>query len=264
MLSGARYLQNGQIVDIEDNGGLLDATNSMDFLPGFSLEGYPNRDSTIYGELYGINEASTILRGTLRYKGYVDVIRGMVNLGLLDPKPEPLLHENGPDLTWRQFMCSITNQDPSIFYDNLKETLLDRLGNEKTLKGLEELGLLSEQPVPKCGSPLDAVSQHLSHQLVYRKNERDMILMRHEITVRWPDGRRELKGINMIEYGDPKGYTAMAKTVGYPCAIATKMVMDGEIQKTGMVLPFSQDIYRPILKRLRDEGIRDTEKSVFL
>merc|ERR1719354_1125224 len=42
------------------------------------------------------------------------------------------------------------------------------------------------------------------------------------------------------------------------------MVMDGEIQKTGMVLPFTQDIYRPILKRLRDEGIKDTEKSVFL
>ena len=27
----------------------------------------------------------------------------------------------------------------------------------------------------------------------------------------------------------------MAKTVGYPCAIATKMVLDGEIQRTGMV-----------------------------
>ena len=30
--------------------------------------GYPNRDSTIYSELYGINSAHTILRGTLRYK----------------------------------------------------------------------------------------------------------------------------------------------------------------------------------------------------
>ena len=27
----------------------------------------------------------------------------------------------------------------------------------------------------------------------------------------------------------------MAKTVGYPCAIATKMVLDGEIQRRGMV-----------------------------
>ena len=91
-----------------------------------------------------------------------------------------------------------------------------------------------------------------------------MILMRDEVTIRWPDGRRELKGINLVEYGDPKGYTAMAKTVGYPCAIATKMVLDGEIQKTGMVLPFSQDIYKPILSRLKAEGISATEKSTFL
>ena len=35
----AKYLQNGQNVEIEENGGLLDAVNDMDFLPGFSLEG---------------------------------------------------------------------------------------------------------------------------------------------------------------------------------------------------------------------------------
>merc|ERR1712113_100713 len=96
------------------------------------------------------------------------------------------------------------------------------------------------------------------------KRERDMILMRHEVTIRWPDGRRELKGINLVEYGDPKGYTAMAKTVGYPFAIATKMVLDGEIQKSGMVLPFTKDIYRPMLQRLAAEGISADEKSTFL
>ena len=38
--------------------------------------GYPNRDSTIYSELYGINSADTILRGTLRYKvRYTDTIQ---------------------------------------------------------------------------------------------------------------------------------------------------------------------------------------------
>jgi len=111
---------------------------------------------------------------------------------------------------------------------------------------------------------LDTVSAHLAGRLNYDKYERDMILMRHEITVRWPDNRREMKGINLVQYGDPNGYTAMAKTVGYPCAIATKMVLDGEIQKKGMVLPFTRDIYRPMLKRLRAEGIHDTEKSVFL
>ncbi len=41
-------------------------------------------------------------------------------------------------------------------------------------------------------------------------------------------------------------------------------VLDGEIQKKGMVLPFAPEIYRPMLKRLRDEGIHDTEKSTYL
>ena len=108
------------------------------------------------------------------------------------------------------------------------------------------------------------LSHHLNERLLYGKGERDMILMRHEVTIKWPDNRRELKGINMIEYGDPNGYTAMAKTVGYPCAIATKMVLDEEIQRKGMVLPFTQDIYKPMLSRLRQEGISATEKSTFL
>jgi len=264
MLSGARYLQNGTVVEVEDNGGLIDAAVPMDFLPGFSLEGYPNRDSTIYGELYGINSAHTLLRGTLRYKGYTDSIRGLVKLGLLNSSPDPVLHEKGPDLTWRQYMCHVCSQSTNMFYDNLKEILLDRLESEKIVKTIEDLGLLAEEPISKKGSPIDTLSYHLNKRLLYGKGERDMILMRHEVTIRWPDGRRELKGINLVEYGDPHGYTAMSKTVGYPCAIATKMVLDGEIQKTGMVLPFSQEIYKPLLTRLKSEGISATEKSIFL
>merc|ERR1712071_405 len=171
-----------------------------DFLPGFSLEGYPNRDSTIYSELYGINSADTILRGTLRYKGYVDAVKGLVKLGLLDPNPTPVLHENGPELTWKQYMCHLMNQTDNIFYDNLVSILEDRLGNKQTLKVIEDLGLLSDEPIAKGGSPLDTVSNHLAKRLSYEKDERDMILMRHEVTVRWPDGRRELKGINLVHY----------------------------------------------------------------
>jgi alpha-aminoadipic semialdehyde synthase len=116
----------------------------------------------------------------------------------------------------------------------------------------------------KKETPIDTLSHHLANRLSYDNGERDMILMRHEVLVRWPDNRKELKGINLVCYGDPNGYTAMAKTVGYPAAIATKMVLDGEIQKPGMLLPFSQDIYKPMLQRLRSENITADEKSTFL
>ena len=43
-----------------------------------------------------------------------------------------------------------------------------------------------------------------------------------QVVIKWPDNRRENRGINLVCYGDPKGYSAMAKTVGFPCAIATR------------------------------------------
>lgn len=47
---------------------LANAVTPMDFFPGLNLEGYPNRDSTKYVEMYGIPAAHTLLRGTLRYQ----------------------------------------------------------------------------------------------------------------------------------------------------------------------------------------------------
>lgn len=72
-----------------------------------------------------------------------------------------------------------------------------------------------------------------------------------QIVILWPDNRREFRGVNLACYGssDPKGYSAMARTVGFPCGIATRMVLDKEIQDKGMVMPFSKHIYKPMLDR---------------
>lgn len=58
-----------QIVEVMSGGELMSIARELDFLPGFAFEGFPNRDSTKYGELYGIPDAHTMFRGTLRYKG---------------------------------------------------------------------------------------------------------------------------------------------------------------------------------------------------
>ena len=39
-----------------------------DLLPGVAMEGYFNRDSTKYVDIYNIHQAATVARGTLRYK----------------------------------------------------------------------------------------------------------------------------------------------------------------------------------------------------
>lgn len=48
----------------------MNYVNKLDILPGFALEGIPNRDSVKYADLYGIAaEAQTVFRGSLRYHG---------------------------------------------------------------------------------------------------------------------------------------------------------------------------------------------------
>lgn len=84
----------GSLVSDEEN------VHKIDFLPGFSLEGFANRDSLRYKGLYKIPEAHTLLRGTLRYRGFSNMMKGILKLGLIDPNPHPALHPKGPEITW--------------------------------------------------------------------------------------------------------------------------------------------------------------------
>lgn len=104
----------------------------------------------------------------------------------------------------------------------------DRVGNTD---GIIQLGLLDETPVVKLKTPLDTLSHFLAEKLKLKEDERDLVVLRHELIIRWADGRREEKGINFVVYGEPaqtNGHSAMAVTVGFPAAIAAKMILDGK------------------------------------
>ena len=54
----------------------------------------------------------------------------------------------------------------------------------------------------------------------------------------------------MVCIGEDQTYTAMAKTVGLPVAIATLKILKGEITTPGVQLPVSKEIYLPYPKRI--------------
>uniref|UniRef100_A0A023GM86 Putative lysine-ketoglutarate reductase/saccharopine dehydrogenase n=1 Tax=Amblyomma triste TaxID=251400 RepID=A0A023GM86_AMBTT len=260
-MGSARYLENGKEVEIPA-GSLLDNAREVPFLPGFNLEGYPNRDSLIYKTTYGINNAHTVLRGTLRFKGFSSAMKGLQLVGLLGSEPHPSLHPRGPEITWRQFTTTLLGQRDDLLASNVKNLVYERVEKcEFRTKAIEDLGLLDDIPVEKKNTPLDTLIFHLSNKLAYEPGERDLVIMRHDIGIQWHDEKKEMRHIDMVTYGDPNGYSAMAKTVGYPAAIAAKMVLQGEIQAKGMVLPFAQEIYGPMLQRLKNEGIRCSEAT---
>ncbi|CAF4268848.1 unnamed protein product, partial [Rotaria magnacalcarata] len=92
---------------------------------------------------------------------------------------------------------------------------------------------------------LDTLSNWLAKRLTYGPNERDIVILHHQVGVTWPSVSRtenELKTIDMVIYGDQK-HSAMAKTVGLPAAIATRMLLDNEIYERGVVVPLKRTIY---------------------
>ncbi|KAK7102549.1 alpha-aminoadipic semialdehyde synthase, mitochondrial-like [Littorina saxatilis] len=260
-LASARYLRDGEAVEIPGNGGLMDATEELDFLPGFNLEGFPNRDSTQYAAAYKIKSASTVLRGTLRYKGFTNAVKALMALGFLDNAPHANLHPSGPDITWKGFLCQAFGKSQNTLAESIMDLISEKVrGDKQQLDTIVNLGLLSDDLIDKKGTPIDTLSNYLAKRLAYGPEERDMILMHHDVEVLWADGQKEQRCIDMVSYGEVKGYSAMAKTVGLPTGIATKMVLDGEIQRKGVVVPLTLDIYQPILARLANEGIKATEK----
>uniref|UniRef100_A0A6Q2Z665 Aminoadipate-semialdehyde synthase n=1 Tax=Esox lucius TaxID=8010 RepID=A0A6Q2Z665_ESOLU len=253
-ISPAVFLKNNKVISIPAGGTLMESTTPMNFLPGFNLEGFPNRDSTKYAEEYGIETAHTLIRGTLRFSGFSKAMSGFVKLGLINTDSCPMLKETSAPVSWvrmtlmNRFVISLCIFNGSSPFSCATERA-------------PVFGMLSNEAVPQAESILGSLTKHLETCLSFDKGERDMIIMRNDVGMRHSTGELETKHISLVVYGEPNGFSAMAKTVGYPAAIAARMVLDGEITKKGLVLPMTRDIYRPVLKRLKEEGLHFSSKS---
>ncbi|XP_029288905.1 LOW QUALITY PROTEIN: alpha-aminoadipic semialdehyde synthase, mitochondrial [Cottoperca gobio] len=261
-ISPAVFLRDNQVVKIPAGGSLMESSMPMDFFPGFNLEGFPNRDSTTYAEPYGIQTAHTLIRGTLRFKGFTKAMSGFVKLGLIDSEPCPVLQPTSAPVSWKEFVCKQMGLSSSVSQDAFEEAVYERIGQDDfAMDTLRWFGMLSEESVLHADSVLAALAKHLEAKLSFNKGERDMIIMRNDVGLRHPTGELETKHISLVVYGTPTGFSAMAKTVGYPTAIAARMVLDGEIGTKGIVVPMTKDIYGPALARLKEEGLHFMSKS---
>lgn len=69
----------------------------------------------------------------------------------------------------------------------------------------------------------------LQDKLRYATGERDVVIMHHVFCISNKQGEESRLSSTMVVYGDPNGYSAMAKTVGLPTAIAAEMILNGRI-----------------------------------
>ena len=241
--------------------------------PGYAFEAYPNRDSTPFRERYSIPEAETLIRGTLRYQGNPAFVQTLQDLGMLSQETHNYLTDikDMPQTTWKDAFAKIvdasskTEEDLTLAVQS-KTKFSNDGEKERILAGLRWIGLFSDDPIEPRGTPLDCLCATLEKKMQYEKGERDFVMLQHKFEIEWPNGRTEMRTSTLCEYGQPEGsdgYSAMAKLVGVPCAVAVLMVLNGEIAQKGILAPVTPELSEPIRLKLKEEyGIELIEKTL--
>ncbi|MBI2380984.1 MAG: saccharopine dehydrogenase NADP-binding domain-containing protein [Gammaproteobacteria bacterium] len=253
LLNEARFRRAGVDVALSRDE-LLPSTSPVQVGAELALEGYPNRNSLNYEAIYGIDGVKDLLRGTLRYRGFAAILHAAKHCGLLDVDADPSLEQGAEPLGWQALIARQLGMTSPLAATALPFS-------KPVQEAFAWLGLLDGGPVPQAGNRLDAFCELLKAKLQYREGERDMVVLHHKFVIRKTDGSVERKTSTLIAYGEAGGYTAMAKTVGIPAALAAQLILDGKIDRRGVILPVTQDVYEPLLDALAHEGISSDERS---
>ncbi|PYI22454.1 saccharopine dehydrogenase [Aspergillus japonicus CBS 114.51] len=264
--NAAKFYRDGEEFSVA--GPDLMATAQPYFIyPGFAFVAYPNRDSTPYRERYSIPEAQTVIRGTLRYQGFPEMIKVLVDIGFLDDTPQEYLAP-GAKISWKEATQKILGATSAAEKDlewaiASKTQFANNDERNRIISGLRWIGLFSDEATSPRGNPLDTLCATLEQKMQYAADERDLVMLQHRFEIEHKDGSKETRTSTLCEYGVPGGYSAMAKTVGVPCGVAVKLVLDGTINQKGVIAPMTMDICTPLIKALKEDyGIEMIEKTL--
>lgn len=262
--NSASYWKDGKIVEVKSED--LMATAQPYFIyPGFAFVAYPNRDSTTYKELYNIPEAETVIRGTLRFQGFPEFIKVLVDIGFLKDEASEIFSS---PVAWKEATSKLVGASSSSEEDIVaKINQLTKFKSDddqkRIIAGLKWLGLFSDNKTTPRGNALDTLCATLEENMQYEEGERDLVCLQHKFGIEWANGETEIRTSTLVDYGNPDGYSSMAKLVGVPCAVATQQILDGTMSVKGLLAPMSSTINDTIMKTLKDDyGIFLVEKTI--
>jgi len=154
--------------------------------PNPKTECLPNRDSTIYESIYGIEGCESIFRGTLRYGGFSKLLYGIKKLGLMGDEA------TGSE-DWAGVIRSLVEKKG---YKNIVECLKAEAGYTES-EAMDVVRCLvyldyEKESVTKPNSIIESFSSLLESKLTLHPDERDLVLMHHDIVGVFEDRQEQV------------------------------------------------------------------------
>lgn len=224
------------------------------------FEAYSNRDSLKYRSVYGLDDVLTLYRGTIRRVGFSKAWNMFVQLGMTD---DSYIMENSENMSYRQFVNSFLPYHPTDSVE-IKMRLILKIDQDDIMwDKLLELDLFNRNKKVglKNATPAQILEKILTDSWTLEPDDKDMIVMYHKFGYVLNGEEKQIDS-KMVCIGEDQTYTAMAKTVGLPVAMATLLILNGKITTPGVQLPIRKEVYLPILKELEEYGVIFNEQEM--
>lgn len=255
----AKFIQEGTYKYIP-YGSLFRRTEFLEVEGYGKFEAYSNRDSLKYRSIYGLDDILTLYRGTVRRVGFSKAWNMFVQLGMTD---DSYIMEDSENMSYRQFTNSFLPYHPTDSVE-IKMRLILKIDQDDIMwDKLLELDLFNANKkvnLPNA-TPAQILEKILSDSWTLEPEDKDMIVMYHKFGYEIDGDKRQIDS-KMVCIGDDQTYTAMAKTVGLPVAIATLLILNGKITTPGVQLPINKEVYLPILEELESYGVVFYEQNM--
>ncbi|WP_333819534.1 saccharopine dehydrogenase family protein [Ohtaekwangia sp.] len=253
--STAKYIQEGKYKYIPYQQ-LFSRITPVHVTGYGDYEGYANRDSLKYIDTYQLQGIGTMLRGTLRNKGFCAAWNILVQLGCCE---DTYRMEGVDTMTHRSFIEAFVEANATL---TLEQKLMQHFSIENDGPEMTRLrwsGLFDEEPVGiTSGTPAQILEHILNKKWKLQEGDNDFIVMWHRFVYERGGKHHEIQA-SLIARGEDAIHTAMAKTVGLPLGISAKLLLQGKIASRGVTIPVTPEFYIPVLQELKTLGVELTE-----
>jgi len=168
---------------------------------------------------------------------------------------------NSEKLTRREFLNSFLPYHPTESVEEKLKRIIPETQDEVIYNKVKWLGMFDNEVIgmPNA-SPAQLLQKIMEGKLGLDPNDKDLIVMLHVIDYELK-GKKYRKTSTFVIVGKDPVRTAMSITVGTPLAIATKMLLTGQITDRGVVVPIKPHLYNPILNELENYDVKFVEEE---